>query len=330
MQETVRTGTEKAAIVLLALGTELGPKVLQKFSSTDIKRIMEKASGIGPVDKDSLDLLVDEFAAQFAQSLGLSTGVDQVRNLVERAFSPGELDTMLAGGKPVAAGKSVWQRFETGSEEALVSYFLDEHPQTVAVILSRLDDSLAANCLAMLPGDLRGSVAQRLLKMLPLTDDVERLLQERLERDLLAQSAAGLEDEGRQRLASLLNKVDRDVSEGVVQALTASRPEDARRLRKMIFSFEDISKLDQPSRLALFDKLQTEEIVAALRGMPEGFKETALSSLGARARRMVEAELAGDNAQVSKEGLAARRTIAGMVLAMAARGELALPEAEAG
>jgi flagellar motor switch protein FliG len=94
----------------------------------------------------------------------------------------------------------------------------------------------------------------------------------------------------------------------------------------MIFSFEDLEKLGQSARLALFDKLQTEQVIAALRGMPPAFKEVALSSLGARARRMVEAELANDNGQVTKEGAAARRAITDMVLAMVSRGEMALPE----
>lgn len=330
MPAPLRNGTEKAAIVLLALGSELGPKVLQRFSGPDVKRIMERASGIAPVDKDALDALVDDFAAQFARSLGLSTGFDEVRSLVEQAFPQGGLEALLASGEAKPAGKTVWQRFEAGSENALVPYFLDEHPQTIAVILSMLDGNLAAKCLSMLPGDIRASAAQRLLKIPPLTAVVRELLEARLEQDLLARTDAGLEDEGRLRLASLLNKVDRDVSDSIVQSLAASRPEDAKRLRKMIFSFEDIVNLGQPARLALFDKLQTDQVVAALRGMPAGFKETALSSLGARARRMVEAELANDNGQVAKDGLAARRAIAEMVLAMAGRGELELPDATAG
>ena len=322
-----RSGTEKAAIVLLALGSDLGPRILQKFAGSDVRRIMDMASAIGPVDKEALDFLVDDFAAQFAKSLGLSTGLDQVRSLVEQAFPSGALDSMLSPVQATPAGEPVWQRFEPGSENILLPYLLDEHPQTVAVILSRLDGTLAAKCLGMLPGDLRGGVAQRLLKILPLQPACENLLNRRIEQDLLTQSGAGLADEGRHRLAALLNKVERDVADGIVQALAEARPEEARKLRQMIFSFEDIDKLPQASRLALFDKLQTEQVILALRGMPAGFKETALSSLGARARRMVEAELANDTGQSGPPTLAARRTIADLVLAMAAKGELVLPEA---
>ncbi|MCB1378761.1 MAG: flagellar motor switch protein FliG [Alphaproteobacteria bacterium] len=320
-----RTGNEKAAIVLLALGNDLGPKVLQKLDAEDVKRIMESATSIGGVDKDDLDRLVDEFAAQFAKSLGLSTGFDQVKSLVESAFPPGELNSLL-GPEVLKTDEPIWGKFDSGSENALVPFLLDEHPQTVAFILSRIDADLAARCLSMLPGDMRDSTANRLLKIQPVSTDVESLIERNLERDLLARSDAGLEEEGRKRLASLLNKLDREQSAEIFEGLAATRPEEARRLRRLIFSFEDIDKLDQRSRLAIFDKLQTEQVIAALRGMPGDFKETALSSLGARARRMVEAELTGDTGETTKAGHAARRQIADIVLSMAARGEIQLPD----
>ena len=93
----------------------------------------------------------------------------------------------------------------------------------------------------------------------------------------------------------------------------------------MIFSFEDLGKLSQAARLALFDKLQTDQLIAALRGCDSGLKEIALSSLGARARRMVEAELASDKGLRTKEGDAARSAVSAMVLSMSQRGELELP-----
>ena len=140
-----RSGREKVAIILLALGNSLGPKVLQKFKSTEIKHIMESATELGKLDRDDLDVLVDDFAASFAKSLGLGTGLDDVRSLVEQAFSPGELDRML-GPPVVPAAVPVWGKFGAGSENALVPYLLDEHPQAIAYILSNLDPDLSARC----------------------------------------------------------------------------------------------------------------------------------------------------------------------------------------
>lgn len=180
----------------------------------------------------------------------------------------------------------------------------------------------------MLPRDIRDSVAKRMLKLQDVAERPSAILQECMQHDLLANSDAGAEEAGRSRVAALINKLDREQSEGILESLAASRPEDAKKLRGMIFSFEDIAKLTQAHRLLMFDKVATEQVIAALRGTTPEFKELVLSSVGARARRMIEAELAGDNGQVTKEVLEARRSIADLALSLAQKGDIALPSNE--
>lgn len=319
-----RSGREKVAILLLALGEKSGTHLLQKFDPAEVKHIMSSATALGRVDKLDLDKLVDDFAAEFARAIGLGTDFGAVKKLVEQAFTPSELSTIM-GGQVMPSGEPAWKRFPSGSENILVPYLLDEHPQTVAFILSKLDPELAARCLSILPGDFRNTVSRRLLKIQPVAKNVEEVVERALDRDLLSKSDAGLENEGRDRLAAMLNRLERDQSSDILAGIAAWRPEEASRLQRMIFSFEDLGKLSQAARLALFDKLQTDQVIAALRGCDSGLKEIALSSLGARARRMVEAELASDKGLRTKEGDAARSAVAAMVLRMSQRGELELP-----
>lgn len=322
-----RSGREKVAILLLALGEKLGTQLLQKFDASEVKAIMSSATSITRVEKQDLDVLVDDFAANFARALGLGTDFDAVKSLVERAFSPGELSRML-GTQIMQAGEPVWKKFDSGMENALVPYLLDEHPQTIAFIFSKLDPEFAARCLSILPGDFRITVARRLLKVQAPVAAIEDVVEAVLEEDLLARSDAGLEAEGRGRLAAMLNKLDRDKSGEILAGVAAWKPDEAAKLKRMIFSFEDLGKLTQEARLALFDKLQPDQIVVALKGMEAALKEVALSSLGARARRMVEAELANDKGGRTKEGEAARNAIVARVLDMAQRGELELPSSD--
>ena len=319
-----RSGREKVAILLLALGGEMGTKLLQKFDAGDIKSIMGSASSLGRVDKQDLEALVDDFAAHFGKAIGLGTDFDAVRSLVEQAFSPAELAKML-GGQIMQGSEPAWRKFTPGLENTLVPYLLDEHPQTVAFVISKLEADFAARCLSILPGDFRNTVARRLLKIEAVDKDIEAIVEAALQRDLLAKGDAGREAEGRNRLAAMLNKLERGQSSEILAGVAAWRPDEASKLKQLIFSFEDLGKLPQPARLMLFDKLQTEQVIAALLGMPPAIKEIALSSLGARARRMVEAELVGDKGVRTKEGDAARNAIAAMVLGMSQRGELELP-----
>ena len=300
MSSTNRSGRERVAILLLALGDKLGPQLLQKFDAAEVKAIMETATSISRVEKQDLDLLVDDFAAQFAKALGLGTDFESVKSLVERAFSPGELSKML-GNQIMQAGEPVWRKFEAGMENALVPYLLDEHPQTIAFILSRLESDFAARCLSILPGDFRVTVARRLLKVQTVHDEIAGVVEAALERDLLSKADAGLEAEGRGRLAAMLNKIERETSGEILAGVAAWKPEEAAKLKRMIFSFEDLGSLSQDARLALFDKLQTDQVVLALKGMDAAIKEVVLSSLGARARRMVEAELASEFGLVGQQ-----------------------------
>lgn len=316
------------AILLLALGDKLGTQLLQKFDADEIRTIMNSAASIGRVDKNDLDVIVDDFAANFARALGIGTEFDDVRKLLERAFSPSELSKML-GPQIIPTGESAWRKFQSGMESALVPYLLDEHPQTIAFILSKLESEFAARCLSILPGDFRITVAKRLLKVQPVDQAVEGLVETIIGEDLLARSEPGLESEGRGRLAAMLNKIDRDKSTEILCGVAAWNPEEAAKLRRLIFSFEDLGKLSQEARLAVFDKLQTDQVVAALRGMEATLKEVVLSSLGARARRMVEAELVNDKGNRTREGDAARREIVSLVLNMAQRGDIELPTEEA-
>lgn len=321
---SMRGGRERVAILLLALGDKLGTQLLQKFDAAEVKAIMGSAASIGRVEKQDLDLLVDDFAANFAKALGLGTDFDAVKGMVERAFSPNELSRML-GAQIMQAGEPVWRRFESGMENSLVPYLLDEHPQTIAFILSKLEPDFASRCLSVLPGDFRITVARRLLKVQPVAEAVRRIVEDVLEEDMLAKQDAGLEAEGRSRLAAMLNKLDRDKSGEILAGVAAWKPEEAAKLKRLIFSFEDLAKLSQEARLALFDKLQTDEVIVALKGVDASLREVALASLGARARRMVEAELASDKGVRTKEGDAARSAIVTRVLEMAQRGEIELP-----
>jgi flagellar motor switch protein FliG len=319
-----RDGREKVAILLLALGDKLGTQLLQKFDAAEVKAIMSSAATISRVEKQDLDLLVDDFAANFARALGLGTDFNAVKGMVERAFSPNELSQML-GAQIMQAGEPVWRRFESGMENALVPYLLDEHPQTIAFILSKLDPEFASRCLSVLPGDFRITVARRLLKVQPVGETVADIVEDTLQEDLLARQDAGLEVEGRGRLAAMLNRLDREKSGEILAGVAAWKPDEAAKLKRMIFSFDDLGKLSQDARLALFDKLQPDQVVVALKGVDAALKEVALSSLGARARRMVETELASDKGLRTKEGDAARGAIVAQVLEMVQRGDIELP-----
>jgi flagellar motor switch protein FliG len=319
----------KAAIILLALGGSFGSKLLKEFKPDEIRQFAASAATLNEIDPAILGELVDEFSSEMDKPVLLRGGGDQARAYLAETFPADQVDKML--GAEESSFDPIWARFTAGSENTLVPYLLDEHPQTVTFILTKLDLDLSAQILALLPHKLRDSVTRRLLKMQPVAFEPGKLVQLSLQADLLSLADTGLEDEGRVRMATLLNKMDKEQVDTILESLKSGRPGDAAALKRLLFSFEDILKLEQKYRLILFDKVQTEQVMLALRGVDGDLKEIVLSSLGARARRMIESELNGPEAavEVTKEVMAARRSITETALRLSAAGEISIVEADA-
>ncbi len=323
-----RTGQEKAAMLLASLGNPLAVNLLQKLEPEDVKAIMASAEQLGPLNRDDLQPLVEEFSQSFARALGIKVDSEQMRMLLDSAFSPEQVETMLRGADPDHPAP-VWPRLQLGMEARLVPYLLDEHPQTAAAIIAHLDPDLAARCIAMLPRDTRVSIITRMLKTVPMAEAVERLLQDCLRLDLLGRAETGSEGDARLKIATLMNKLAQEEAQEILDMLSQTRPDEVRALRALIFAFEDLGKLDPTHRLKLFDKLVLEQVILALRGTPEAFRTMVLSSLSARSRRMAEAELASNAEQPLKGTAAARRAIADAAIVMAANGDIKLPDPDA-
>ncbi len=323
-----RTGQEKAAMLLASLGNPLAVNLLQKLDPDDVKAIMSSAEQLGPLNRDDLQPLVEEFSQSFAKALGIKVDSEQMRLLLDSAFSPEQVETMLKGEDPEHPAP-VWPRLQVGMEAKLVPYLLDEHPQTAAAIVSHLDPDLAARAISMLPRDHRVSIITRMLKLAGVAEPVSRLVQDCLRQDLLGRAEETSQGDARLKIATLMNKLSNEETQEILDILAATRPDEVKALRALIFAFEDISKLDPSHRLKLFDKLVLEQVILALRGTTADFRAMVLASLSARSRRMAEAELSSNGDQPLKGSAAARRAIADAAIVMAANGEIKLPDPDA-
>lgn len=322
--EDIDDRANKAAAILLALGGSIGSQILKDFEPGEIRKFAQMASSLDEIDPAYLLNLVDEFSFEMNKSAPLRGGDQQVRSFLSEALPADQVKKIL--GAEDIAFVTIWQNFTAGAENTLVPYLLDEHPQTVAFILTKLDADLSAKIVALLPRELRDSVTRRLLKMQSVEYEPNKAVQVCLQVDVLAQASKGLEEEGRARMATLLRKMDKDHVDAILEGLRAVWPGEAAALKKLLFLFDDIRKLDKKYRLILFDKVQTDQVLMAVRGVDPEMKEIILSSLGARARRMIEAELNGASTDVTPAVLDARRAISETALRLVLSGDISLDE----
>lgn len=326
---SVRTlrGPDKAAALLLCMGRPLAARLLKQFDTDELKRITRSIAELGTVPVPTLEALVEEFASQFV------TGVDLLG-------SPGEVEQMLDGVLPPEqiadvmsdvtgnSNHAMWDRLSSVPESVFAGYLAKEHPQTAAFIVSKISPGSAAKVIGQLPRDLRNEIMRRMLSIAPVTESAVRIIQSQLQEDLLSNVSRQVGSDQNARMADIINKMERDQMEDVMQSLTAVRPKAAEVLRKLMFTFDDIVKLQPKARSVLFDKIPTELVVLALKGTDSAFRDSILASLATRARRIVDSELASGGPALQRDVLKARRTIADTALELASGGEIELNSSE--
>jgi flagellar motor switch protein FliG len=266
-----------------------------------------------------LETLVEEFAQTFSNGVGFAGTVTEVKNLLSGVMTEEQFAEVMA--EAPAREEPVWEHISALSPDTLRGYLGKEHPQTVAFILSRIDSGLAAKVISTFAADVRNGLLCRMVAIKGVGDDAVRALEGVLREDLLASSSSSSSHVG---IADILNRLDKAQSEDVLKSLAAVRPDEAKAIKGMLFTFEDVAKLPQQARTVVFDKVPIEKLVIALKGTDPDFQATILSSLASRSRRMVEAELQGGGTPSQRDLAEARRT----VLKMIANGDIHIETGE--
>jgi flagellar motor switch protein FliG len=321
-------GAKKAALLLLALGKPLAGQVLKHFSAEELRLIPRFTSDSDRISQHDIEKLIEEFSREFADGLKFLGTREEVEDLISGTLTPEQIAQMKAGGSAVEVKEPAWGKISSLNEQLLADCVMAEHPQTGALLLTRIQPDSAARVLGLLPADRRREIIGRMLGLQGVNNSAASALEQSLAGALLATAAAPSGSESRVKVANIINKLEEDQVAETMSGLAESLPEEAQALKSMLFTFSDIVRLSQQARTALLDKVPTDRLVLALRGTDPAFQQIALSSLAARAKRMVEAELTSGQNPPQREIRAAQRSISDLALAMAGRGEIDLSAAE--
>jgi flagellar motor switch protein FliG len=320
-------GPDKVAALLLAMGKPLAGRLLKHFDADELKQITRCVAELGVVGVPTLEVLIEEFAGQFLKGVDLLGSAAEVEQLLAGVMTPEQIADVMSDVTG-NSNSSVWERLSGVSEAIFAAYLIKEHPQTAALILSKVTPACAAKVMGQLPRDLRNQVMRRMLSFAPVTERAIRILESTLQQDLILNASRKQSADPNARMADIINKMERDQMEDVLQSLAEVRPKAAETLRSLLFTFDDLIKLPPRSRMVLFDKIPTDQVVIALKGTDQAFRDAILSALAARARRVVESELQNGGPASQRDVLKARRMIADFALEMSERGELELNAAE--
>jgi flagellar motor switch protein FliG len=323
------TRPQKAAAILVAMGKPSASRLLKFFKQEELKALIEGARLLRTIPQSDLEKIVAEFEAEFTEGAGLLDSADRMDTILNESLSPEEVSALMGNQAPVVKQEGpppIWPQLEKLEPMRLGAFLAGEHPQTAAMVLSKLAPSASANVLLTFDKPVRGDIIKRMMTMTSIPETAIRIVENQLRARVLADSGGKDISAGQARVASVLNELDKTQLDEVMKDLEAAGTSDLDGVRARLFAFEDIELLTQKARVALFDGISTEIVTLALRGAPGGLAECILSAISQRSRRMVESELnSGSEGVTFDDVMRARKTIATTAIRMANEGAFSLP-----
>lgn len=323
------TRPQKAAAILVAMGKPSAAKLVKFFKPEELKALLEAARTLKTIPQGELEKIVAEFEDEFAEGAGLLDSNEQMKGILSEAMTPDEIDKLMEENKPAPTGDEpppIWPQLEALPAERLAGLISGEHPQTIAMILTNIAPSAAAGAVALLPKNVRGEAVKRMISLGTVPDKARNIVENQLRTRLEDKSAVKDTSAGQIRVAGVLNELDKDLLDEVMLDVEAAGAPDLETLRSKLFSFEDIVQLAQRARVTLFDSLPAELVTMSLRGASPELTEAILAALGARSRRMIEAELKDSTVTPPADEVnKARKRIASTAIRLSSEGALELP-----
>jgi flagellar motor switch protein FliG len=315
------SGTAKVAALLLAMNRQMASRLLKHFDEEEVKIVAQAANDLGKVAKDTVDGIIEEFGRDLRNGADLTATSEKIQGLLEGVLTPDQIAALMAQTGTKSA-HAVWEQLRKISETALTQYLLKEHPQVIALVLSRAEAVTSANLLKALPRAVSKEVVGRMMNLRPVSERPLVLLEISFLQDLLLNRRRDADVSPHTRVAEVINKMDRKLMDECLQAVAVYSEKDAELIRQQLFTFEDLARLATPALVTVFDTVSAEVVIKALYGVPKAMREKILEAVPSRARRAIEAELEGGPKPTTREAMKAQRTIADIALELIERGAI--------
>ncbi|MCA1489361.1 flagellar motor switch protein FliG [Sinorhizobium alkalisoli] len=322
--------TEKAAAVLLAMGKSVAGKLLKFFTQSELQAIIAAAQTLRAIPPHELEALINEFEDLFTEGAGLMDNAKAMESILEEGLTPDEVDGLLGRRATFQSYEAnIWDRLQDCDPVAVSKLLAEEHPQTIAYVLSMMPSNFGAKVLLQLSDRQRPDILNRAVNMKNVSPKAAAIIEARVV-EMIDEMDAERNSPGPAKIAEVMNELEKKQVDTLLASLETLNTDSAKKVRPKIFLFDDILYMPQRSRVQLFNDVSTDIITMALRGSAAELRESVLASIGARQRRMIESDLAGGDAGINPRDVAiARRSIAQEAIRLAASGQLELKEKEA-
>ena len=324
----VLKGDEKAAALLLALGPDYGKPIFNELDELEVKQLSRAMVRLGPITQEMLDDLMVEFVTTISSNGSLSGNTDSTERLLLSFLSADKVDAIMEEIRG-PAGRNMWEKLSNVQADVLAAYLKNEYPQTIAVVLSKIATDHASRVLAVLPEELAMDVVQRMLGLDPVQKEILEKIETTLRTEFMSTLNHSKRRDSHEQMAEIFNSFDRQTEARFITTLEEHSRDDAERIKSLMFTFEDLAKLESSAIQTLLTKMDKKELAMALKGANESVKETFFKNMSGRTAKLLKDDMEVMGSVRLKDVDEAQGRMVSTAKDLAAKGEILIIKSKA-
>jgi flagellar motor switch protein FliG len=324
---TTLAGIRKAAILMIILGDQTSGEILRQLDDEEVQLIGREVARITSISNDQAETILEEFyQMSMARDYVLKGGIDYARKMLLNAFGP-EHATKLLDRLVKTLGSEIasFDTLQRADPQQLAKFIHNEHPQTIALILSHLNASQAAGLLTSLPPELRADVALRMASLDQISPDIISKIAAIIGEKLKALGEMSRESYGGVRaVAEMFNRLDSATSKEILEVVEQSDSTLVGTIRHMMFVFEDLLLLGNDAMKEVLAKVDRKILTVALKGTSDQLKTHFMEVMSQRGAEMLREDMESLGPVKIKEVEAAQQQIIAVVRQLETEGAISL------
>lgn len=288
MMNKTLSSKDKAAILMIALGKEHSANIYRHLSEEEIEQLTLSITGLGSFDSELKNSVLSEFHEMcVAQKYISEGGVEAARDILVKAYGADHADELI-GRLSASLQVRPFDMIRKADPAQVFNFIQNEHPQTIALILSYMQPQKAAAVMSNLPEEIQPQVVQRIATMSTSSPEYIREAERVLERKL---SSLGQEENtsvgGISVIVDILNAIDRSTEKGILENIEMENPELANEIRRRMFIFEDIVKLSNLALQRTLKEVDNDVLTMALKGTNEEITTKIYANISKRLQELI-------------------------------------------
>ena len=320
---------EKLGIFLTEIGEEATSKI---FSSLDMDIITELSVIVATtktVDKAIAMVVIEEFMALIQSNKYLiSGGLEYAKEILFKTFPPETAQAIFNKLTKELGETKSFTYLNKIKPEQLAGFITQEHPQTIALIIAHMNPALAAETLSYFDDDLRSEVVMRMANLGDISPAVIKKVSTILEKKLESLTSYKVEVGGPRAVAEVLNKLSQKATKSTIEKIESENQDLAEKIKELMFTFEDIIKLDKTAIREVLKEIDKNTLMIALKAASDELKQKFLENMSKRAAEAFEEELQFLGPVKVKDVEEAQRNIVDQIQKMAEYGKIQISDAD--